>query len=154
MGLFGEKEVCAICGGKPGIFKTKLKDGVLCAECMKMCSYGISSIGSKTITDIREHINYRKDNVAKLEAFNETDGFDYYIKIDNGNKTFILPVNKKYMERGADVFSFSELTDYELIEDGETITKGGFGTAVAGGILFGGVGAIVGGGLGKKKNED
>ena len=34
-----------------------------------------------------------------------------------------------------------------------SITKGGLGTAVAGGILFGGVGAIVGGGLGKKQKD-
>ena len=43
------------------------------------------------------------------------------------------------------------LFPYELIQDGESITKGGVGRAVAGGILFGGVGAVVGGLTGKKK---
>ncbi|WP_255348125.1 hypothetical protein [Robinsoniella sp. KNHs210] len=30
------------------------------------------------------------------------------------------------------VFHFNELIDYEYVEDGETITKGGIGSAVVG----------------------
>lgn len=43
--------------------------------------------------------------------------------------------------------------DYELLEDGNTLTKGGLGRAVAGGLLFGGVGAVVGGVTGKKHGK-
>lgn len=39
---------------------------------------------------------------------------------------------------------------FELLENGETVTKGGIGRALAGGILFGEAGAIVGGITGKK----
>lgn len=41
-----------------------------------------------------------------------------------------------------------------MLEDGETITKGGLGRSVAGGLLFGGVGAIVGGVTGGKKSKN
>lgn len=57
---------------------------------------------------------------------------------------------KKYIP---DVFKFSDLISYELLEDGESVTKGGLGSAIVGGALFGGVGAIVGGGLGKKQKS-
>ena len=40
-----------------------------------------------------------------------------------------------------------------MLEDGQSITKGGLGRAVAGGLLFGGVGAIVGGVTGGKKSK-
>ena len=51
------------------------------------------------------------------------------------------------------VFNFAEIIDFELVEDGNTITKGGTGMALAGGALFGAAGAIVGGTVGKKKSK-
>jgi len=48
------------------------------------------------------------------------------------------------------IYSYAEIVDYELLEDGASVTKGGVGSAAVGGVLFGGVGAIVGGGVGKK----
>lgn len=47
--------------------------------------------------------------------------------------------------------SYDDIVDFELIEDDSSVIKGGVGSAIAGGILFGGVGAIVGGATGKKK---
>lgn len=49
--------------------------------------------------------------------------------------------------------SYTDIIDYELIENEETITKGGLGRAVVGGILCGGVGAVVGGVTGGKKSK-
>lgn len=43
--------------------------------------------------------------------------------------------------------------DYELLEDGMSITKGGLGNAVVGGVLFGSVGAMVGGMTGARKTS-
>ncbi|MEG1594040.1 MAG: SHOCT domain-containing protein, partial [Oscillibacter sp.] len=56
-------------------------------------------------------------------------------------------------KKNPQLFSFANLIDYELVEDGVSVTKGGFGSAVVGGLAFGGVGAIVGGGLGKKQKD-
>ena len=44
------------------------------------------------------------------------------------------------------------IISFELLENGNAVTKGGLGSVVVGGALFGGVGAIVGSNIGKKKN--
>lgn len=51
------------------------------------------------------------------------------------------------------VFSFDVLDSYELIEDDSVVSGGGLGAAVAGGVLLGGVGAVMGGVTGKKKTK-
>lgn len=48
---------------------------------------------------------------------------------------------------------YDNIIGYELLEDGGSIIKGGLGRAVAGGLLFGGVGAVVGGVTGKKTGK-
>lgn len=63
-------------------------------------------------------------------------------------KTFIVGSKTDSM-----LYRYDNILDYELLEDGETITKGGLGRAVAGGVLFGGLGAIVGGSTGKRKTK-
>ena len=42
--------------------------------------------------------------------------------------------------------------DFELVEDGNTVSKGSVINAAAGGLVFGAVGAIVGAGKKKTKN--
>ena len=49
------------------------------------------------------------------------------------------------------VYSYSDIISFELLEDDETLISGGLGGALVGGILFGGVGAIVGGITGTKE---
>ncbi|EPZ54444.1 hypothetical protein H477_3583 [[Clostridium] sordellii ATCC 9714] len=49
------------------------------------------------------------------------------------------------------MYNYKDIIEFELLEDGESITKGGLGRAVAGGVLLGGVGAIVGGVTGIEK---
>lgn len=48
------------------------------------------------------------------------------------------------------IYSFDEILQFELLEDGKTIAEGGLGSALAGGLLFGGVGAMVGASVGSK----
>ena len=50
-------------------------------------------------------------------------------------------------------YNYKDILSYELLEDGETITSGGLGGAVVGGLAFGAVGAIVGGITSGKKSE-
>lgn len=49
------------------------------------------------------------------------------------------------------IFRFDEIRSFELLEDDSQIAGGGVGAAVAGGVLFGGAGAIAGSVVGKKK---
>jgi hypothetical protein len=48
-------------------------------------------------------------------------------------------------------FRYSQIVDFEVAEDGATVANGGIGRAVVGGILFAGVGAIVGAATRKAK---
>lgn len=47
---------------------------------------------------------------------------------------------------------FSDIVSFELLEDNDTVMKGGVGRALVGGALFGGVGAIVGSNTRKSKS--
>lgn len=47
---------------------------------------------------------------------------------------------------------FNDIIECEIIEDSNTIMKGGVGRAIAGGIIAGGVGAVVGANTRKSKN--
>ena len=62
------------------------------------------------------------------------------------NTHFAVPkmINKKAGIIINKVYDVNEVIGYEVLEDGKTITSGGLGSAILGGALFGGVGAIVG----------
>lgn len=49
--------------------------------------------------------------------------------------------------------NFSDLINYDLLEDDSVVTSGGVGQALVGGALFGGFGAIAGGITGKRKQK-
>ena len=42
------------------------------------------------------------------------------------------------------LFSYDQIVSFELLENGESVASGGIGRAALGGVLFGGVGAVVG----------
>ncbi|MBQ6884894.1 MAG: SHOCT domain-containing protein [Clostridia bacterium] len=136
---------CAVCGKQLGLLspKAKISDGAICAVCLQ--SAGISSLSNATSYNqqtIKEYILTRQ---ALVKSYNATKTYGGYIEIDEDNKLFKL---------SGDLFEFSNLLSFELLEDGTTVTKGGLGRAVAGGLLFGGVGAIVGGVTGSKKAKN
>lgn len=68
---------------------------------------------------------------------------DYEINI--GGKFFADPKRRVFKAAGQkSECSYSDLIDFELCENGETVMKGGVGRAIVGGALFGVAGAIVG----------
>lgn len=149
MGLFGEKEKCAVCGRKISMLtKVKIVDGIICGDCRKKCS-PLAKVGLQSVDQVIERIKAREVNAKKVAQFTPTDVVGNYIKVDRNSRTWRCPA----LDKEPDIFPFSTLIDFELVEDGVSITKGGLGSAVAGGVLFGGVGAIVDGGLGKKQKD-
>lgn len=90
----------------------------------------------------------------KVTNFNATKKVENYIYINENKKQWALPsINFLGKVKDLKVYDYSDIIDFELIEDGDSIAKGGLGRAVVGGLLFGGVGAIVGGTTGKKKSK-
>jgi len=84
-----------------------------------------------------------------MKKFSPTKEIGKFMKIDDSNRIFMIGDDI----RGYDFFEFSNLLSFELLEDDQSIIKGGLGRAVTGGLLFGGVGAVVGGVTGKKKSK-
>lgn len=86
--------------------------------------------------------------------FNITKKIGNYLFIDENNKKWTVPQGlfKKTVNPQL-IHSYTDILNYELIEDGDIVSKGGIGRALVGGTLFGGVGAVVGGVTGRKNNE-
>ena len=101
----------------------------------------LSNAGSYSCESIKSMLESR---IPMVNSFKATKSIGSLMFIDEINKCFKI---------GNDIFDYANLLSYELLEDGQTITKGGLGRAVAGGLLFGGVGAIVGGVTGGKKTK-
>lgn len=89
----------------------------------------------------------RDPNAVAAYKFKPTKKVGKVFYIDDVNKKWHLPRCKE----SKSVYDYSDLLDYELIEDGNTVTSGSLGRAVAGGLVFGGLGAVVGGMTGKQK---
>lgn len=76
-----------------------------------------------------------------------------WLKIDEKQRKWYVPDGFAGKAKHPRIHSFDDIVDYELIEDGNSITKGGLGRAAVGGVLLGGVGAVVGGVTGGKKSK-
>lgn len=138
------KKICVVCGKELGLLSSKatISDGVVCSDCLKKAGIGALSNGQAFNTvSLKELLNRR---VPVVNSFSPTKKIGTYIAIDEAHKSFKI---------GGDIFEYANLLSFELLEDGHTVTKGGLGRAVAGGLLFGGVGAIVGGVTGGKKSK-
>lgn len=141
---FMAKEFCCICGEGLGFLSSKIKiaDGVVCSGCLKnvrICS--LDNPLSYTVKSIRDLIYLR---ISLANKFQATKSVQNFIEIDDVNKLFCI---------SNELFLYENLLSFELLEDGQSIAKGGLGRAVVGGLLFGGVGAIVGGITGGKKTK-
>ena len=99
---------------------------------------------------------YETNNV--FDKFDANIKYDRYIWIDNRHKLWCpnpkVGFDGFLKERKNNIYSFRDI-DYYEVQENETIlhssTKGGLGSSIAGGLLFGGVGAIVGSNIGKRK---
>ena len=152
MGLFEKKKPCSVCGGKVSalaMFGTA--DGPLCTSCHEKCSpLATKTLNYRSAYEAKQHIADRETNLAKYKTFSPTDAVGDYLKIDRRTQSWCCPVLDA---KNPDIFAFSDLIDFEMVEDGVSVTKGGLGSAIVGGALFGAAGAIVGGGLGKKQKN-
>ena len=112
-------------------------------------------IGDIVVASVKEAIpggNVKKGDVVRaviVRTRKETRRDDgSYIKFDDNAKKILFP---KTLLTKARIYNYSDLLGYEILEDGNTVTKGGLGSAVVGGALFGGIGSVVGGLTGGKK---
>ncbi len=165
MGLFSSDK-CLICGGECGLLtKTKLNNGkFICNKCCGKSfvepfntSFSFDILKNMNANEIKERIkyvaNYQKENQQKLSKFKATYKEGNLIWFDDKNNWFVLPKGSfKVSIDECHIFNYDEIIDFEVLEDGTTVTKGGLGKALVGGALFGIAGAIAGGTSKKQKD--
>lgn len=154
MGMFSTGIVCSVCGKETKIMSYKFADGVLCGDCLKLTTYTLASpIKKITIDDVKQNIAKQNENKIAVQAFNPTKVIGGYIQFDEEKRQWLVPDGFGGKVKNPKIYKFEDIVEYELLEDGDSVTKGGLGRAVAGGLLLGGVGAIVGGVTGKRKSK-
>ena len=152
MGFFSFKQTCSVCGNDCGLNRFQIKDnGWVCPKCFKAAGLNLATpIGKMSAEDIRDIINNKNIDADKLLSFTITKEIGSYLKVDENNRQWYIPDGLFGKTKNPRIHSYDDVLDCELLEDGGSISKGGLGRAVAGGMLLGGVGAIVGGVTGKK----
>ncbi len=150
---------CVLCGKKMGFFNGKiiLKDGYVCNDCWdkkglkKRIDYMTES-RNYSASQIRDIVNSVNNDTTASSAFRGNTLTADLIQCDDSTQ-IVQIISKVGFNSAKDYLRYDQIIDFELIEDGETITKGGLGTTVAGGIIGGMGGAIVGSVVGKKKTK-
>ncbi|WP_304341235.1 SHOCT domain-containing protein [Metaclostridioides mangenotii] len=177
MALFGKKEVCIFCGEEKKA-KLNVPEGGVCKKCVRECTpvndivNGLGASISKNKKDLTKQdlldlkiineqlIKEGRERIAKNEEkfnnFRVTSSVPMLFEIDERKRQWTIP--KLQLGTIGDripskIYSFEDILEFELLEDGDTVTKGGLGSAVVGGALFGGTGAVVGSVTGKKTTK-
>lgn len=148
MGLFGSKEACTICGGQNGV--KQITDGYVCKACIGKCGACLLTIPWKNVS-LQRVKNAIYDNEIiqqRSRIFQQTKIIEKELSIDEDNRLWKL---KTY---GSLCFSFDEIINYSCQKNGIDVFSVGVGSALVGGLLFGGIGAILGGLSGSKKKEE
>ena len=123
MGLFGnlfEKKHCSICDGEIGLLgNRKLEDGNLCKNCAAKLSPWFSDRRSSTVEEIRQQLEYREANKAKVEAFNATKtiGRNTKVILDEDARKFIVTRSRNYKNDNPDVLDYADVTGCEIKTD-------------------------------------
>ena len=154
---------CALCGVKlkkitvEGVGGVQFKDGVLCWSCFEPSGLPIPGGGlsckhdpvSRALKAIEEknlaRLNEYKQIVFRAKLFGSDDTITFF-----PNRGYVDILERKRVDR----YQIDYILEFEVLENGYSLTKGGLGMAVVGGLLFGGTGAIVGSVIGGKKSNE
>lgn len=147
--------ICAICENEVN-FLTRRKianNESICSDCFNK---------AKTLTpkQILKLKNVTADEIKQSIIESDPRGSEYLnfkasktigdIEFDDEQGKILIPGPYD----SYNIINYNDIVNFELLEDGQSVASGGLGRALAGGLLFGGTGAIVGAVTGKKKNKE
>lgn len=143
------KDKCAICEKPLSVFnRKKLADGNACVSCaVYKANYSgddLRTLNARTIEQVKNRIKRVEENFGALAGFVATKKVGNFLFLDENKRQWLVPGSFGGTKKSW-VFTFSDIKEFELLENGGSVSSGGLGRAVAGGILLGGVGAVVGG---------
>lgn len=128
MGLFSKKEACPVCGGEvKGLFLTKIADKqILCKKCSEPISMNKDLLKTATPNFIREHLEYRKRNAERYASLQWPIKFtsipELKVGIDEEEQAIYLVHDDLHDDNENPViFSFDQLTGYELQRQNKTV---------------------------------
>lgn len=144
-----KKEYCPFCGTKVGLLKYRMQDNIaVCPTCFAKADLDEESFKLMNIDTLSECYEKRKKDLELFRQFRATNEVKIglfgaqYFREDANLGTWYVSSSKK--PDNPTLFRHEELAHFELLEDGNSVASGGLGRAAVGGILFGGVGAVVG----------
>ena len=131
-GLFLGTRTCPICKKKTSMpsyadFR-KVADGHVCKKCFQQLSPFCRDRGYMSILEIKVHLDYRKENQIKLNAFHPTREYGYFTKIyiDDTQKLFCVSPSGNYLKDNADLIDFSLVTGCKCVISEYTCQEGSF----------------------------
>lgn len=142
------KRNCIHCGKNLGFFsiKHKLQDSIICSACYKkMFANGMKDFKEKLeFSTYKTFENTLKTKCEMCLRFQTEESLGNTLLIDHTNRMFVI---NGVILNFDNLVSFDINLEYEQVEQSTSTTKNkkGLGKALMGGLLFGGVGAIVGG---------
>lgn len=152
MRIFG-KTTCMLCRGDAGMGSARLiEENEICRNCVELCdlprdvrlkSLPLEQVENAYKKALRDEVLNQKFAVSRSNK---------YIEIDAEEKMIRFPSTGTRL-RAPRIYSFNDIIQFEVVEDGETITSGGLGRAIFGGALLGPLGAVVGGITGGKRTK-
>ena len=150
---------CSWCGKKSGLFGAKYnyKGGYLCYECAKKFFLTKSVVTNDSIAKnlknmTKEECDWYLEQVhdlrMRIDNFSPTYRLKARVQFDDDTETLMLEEEDWTKTQ---FIKYNQIVDFELLENGGSLAKGGVGRAVVGGMLFGSTGAIVGSTTRKQK---
>lgn len=157
--LTSKDKGCSWCGKKSGLFGTKYnyKGGYLCYECAKKFFLTNSAVTNDSIIknlknmtkeECDRYLEQVHDLRMRIDNFSPTYRLKARIQFDDDTETLMLEEEDWTKTQ---FIKYNQIVDFELLENGGSLAKGGVGRALVGGILFGSTGAIVGSTTRKQK---
>lgn len=115
------ENICSICGETLTKFgNKKLSDGIVCRNCVKKASSWLNDddYAKRTIEDFRKHLEYRTENMKKLEDFKEERKVEgkYSLYLDEDNREFVISKRKDFRKDNADVLSYEQIQELSIFE--------------------------------------
>lgn len=154
-------KVCANCRKEMGMFngKVQVKDKeYFCNACWEKAGFNTwGDLMDKpfmyTSREIISMIKGNKDHDLNIMNFVVTSDICPSAKFNDDTRQVIFADNvfvyafsdpQRKEPKSYTLFSYDQIVSFEILENGESVASGGVGRAALGGILFGGVGAVVG----------
>lgn len=115
MGLFSNKDkACPICGGAtPRLLAKKFEGQPICGKCADNILADDEMVKGWTLTELREHLNARTQNLKLLESFTPTRTVEYEHEavIDDTKQLFYI---KRWTVDNPPVFRFDEISGFTI----------------------------------------